>query len=141
MAAITLEDLDRITREEVPFVGQMGVVYESVSDGFVTARLPFRDDLLRPGGTVTGPAMMGLGDIVMYAAVLSRIGPVKLAVTTSLTANFLRRPKPGDIIAEGKLLKCGQRLAYGEVTLFSESEDDPVCHITSTYSIPPRDQR
>ena len=141
MVAITLEELDRITREEVPYVGQLGVVYEKVSDGLVTARLPFRDDLLRPGGTVTGPAMMSLGDIVMYAVVLSRIGPVKLAVTTSLTANFLRRPKPGDILAEGRLLKCGQRLAYGEVSMFSEGETDPVCHVTATYSIPPVDQR
>src|SRR3546814_19855739 len=67
----------------------------------------------------------------MYAAVLSRIGPVKLAVTTSLHANFLRRPKPGDLLADGRLIKCGRRLAYGEVTLVSaDAPEDPVCQVT-----------
>lgn len=81
--------------------------------------------------------MMGLADYTMYAVVLSRIGRQKMAVTTNLNANFLRRPSPKDLIAEGRLLKLGRRLAYGEVTIFSQGEDDPVCHVTSTYSLPP----
>src|SRR3546814_3648125 len=95
------------------------ILFESMTGGKAVARLPFREDLLRPGGTVTGPAMMAMADVVMYAAVLSRIGPVTLAVTTSLNANFLRRPKPGDLLADGRLLKWGRRLAYGEATLVS----------------------
>jgi uncharacterized protein (TIGR00369 family) len=139
MLPITIEEMDRIAREEVPSVGQLGVRFERVEPGGVRARLPYRDDFLRPGGTVSGPTMMGLADIVIYACVLARLGPVKLAVTTSLNANFLRRPRPADLIAEGRLLKLGKRLAYGEVTIVSDGEpDDPVCHATCTYSIPPR---
>ena len=119
--------------------GNLGIRFETVVDGFATPRLPFRVDLLRPGGTVTGPAMMAMADVVMYGAVLSRIGPVKRGVTTRHRANSLRRPKPGDLLAEGRLIKCGRRLAYGEVTLVSaDAPDDPVCHVTCTYSIPPR---
>lgn len=141
-AKVSVDDMNRIMREEVPLAGNLGIRFESISDGTATARLPFHVDLLRPGGTVTGPAMMAMADVVMYAVVLSRIGPVKLAVTTSLNANFLRRPKPGDLLAEGRLIKCGRRLAYGEVTLVSaESPDDPVCHVTCTYSIPPEETR
>lgn len=122
--------------------GNLGILFETIGDGCATARLPFREDLLRPGGTVTGPAMMAMADVAMYGAVLSRIGPVKLAVTTSLNANFLRRPKPGDLLADGRLIKCGRRLAYGEVTLVSaDAPDDPVCHVTCTYSIPPEEAR
>ena len=105
-------------------------------------RMPVDASHMRPGGTVSGPVLMGLADLVMYALVLSRIGPVKLAVTTNLTANFLRRPGTADLMAEGRLIKCGKRLAYGEVTLYSDGEpDDPVCHVTSTYSIPPPEAR
>jgi len=141
-AKVSVDEMNRITREEVPMAGNLGILFESIEDGRATARLPFRDDFIRPGGTVTGPAMMAMADVVMYAAVLSRIGPVKLAVTTSLNANFLRRPPPGDLLAEGRLIKCGRRLAYGEVTLVSaDAPDDPVCHVTATYSIPPEDKR
>lgn len=141
-AMVSIEEMNRIAREEVPLVGNLGIVFDRIDDGSVTARLPFREDFLRPGGTVTGPAMMGVADLVMYALVLSRIGPVKLAVTTNLNANFLRRPQPGDLLAEGRLIKCGKRLAYGEILLASAAApDDPVCHVTSTYSIPPENAR
>ena len=140
MAQITAAEMERITREEVPYVGQLGVQFESIGDGTAVARIPVAsaDNLLRPGGTVSGPVMMGLADVVMYARVISRIGLQLMAVTTNLNANFLRRPSPVDILARGRLLKCGRRLAYGEVTIFSDGEeDDPVCHVTTTYSLPP----
>ena len=80
---------------------------------------------------------MALADLTMYAVVLSLIGRVELAVTTNLNCNFLRRPRPTDLIAHGKILKLGKRLAVGEVSLYSEGEAEPVAHVTCTYSIPP----
>lgn len=93
---------------------------------------------LRPGGTVSGPTLMTLADTGLYTALLAQIGPVALAVTTNLNINFLRKPEPGLIRAETKLLKLGKRLAVGEVTITSNNDPDPVAHVTGTYSIPPR---
>lgn len=113
-------------------------VVESVSSMRARLRLAVDDSHLRPGGTVSGPAMMALADSAMYAAVLAQIGPVALAVTTNFNINFLRKPKPTDMIAEAHLFKLGQRLAVGEVTLYSQDMGDAVAHATCTYSIPPR---
>lgn len=111
---------------------------EEIGPGRVLIRRKVSDANLRPGGTVSGPTMMGLADHAMYAVILAHIGPVALAVTTNLNINFLRKPGLQDLLAEGRLLKLGKRLAVGEVTLFNEGEeDDPVAHVTSTYSIPP----
>jgi uncharacterized protein (TIGR00369 family) len=110
---------------------------ERVEDMYAQVRLPFHERMLRPGGTVSGPAMMTLADTAMYVALLAMIGPVALAVTTSLNINFLRKPAPGDVIARCRLLKLGKRLAVGEVTIYSEESDEPVAHATVTYSIPP----
>ena len=137
LSAITVEDFNTLIREELPFAWEQGFRVERLVAGEATVRLPIDQAHLRPGGTVSGPAMMGLADYTMYAVVLSRIGRVKMAVTTNLNANFLRLPPPRDLIAEGRLLKLGKRLAYGEVTIFSQGEEDPVCHVTSTYSLPP----
>ena len=68
--------------------------------------------------------------------VLSLLGRVDLAVTTNLTCNFLRRPKPVDLIGDGRILKLGKRLAVGEVLLYSDGETEPVAHVTCTYSLP-----
>ncbi len=111
---------------------------EEIGPGRVLVRRKVFEVNLRPGGTVSGPTMMALADHAMYAVILGHIGPVALAVTTNLNINFLRKPGLQDLLAEGRLLKLGKRLAVGEVTLFNEDEeDDPVAHVTSTYSIPP----
>ncbi len=137
-AQISRTQFEEIARQRVPFIGQLGVHVDDLSYGAVTLRMPFQNDFLRPGGTIAGPVMMGLADLAMYAVVLSMIGPVELAVTTNLNINFLRRPAPGDILAAGRILKLGKRLAVGEVTVFRDGDADPVAHVTSTYSIPPR---
>ncbi|MGA2795126.1 MAG: PaaI family thioesterase, partial [Roseiarcus sp.] len=79
-----------------------------------------------------------LADVALYVAILAQIGEVKLAVTTTLTINFLRKPGPGDLIGEARLLKLGKRLAVGEVAMFSLGAQEIVAHATGTYSIPPR---
>jgi acyl-coenzyme A thioesterase PaaI-like protein len=73
----------------------------------------------------------------MYVAVLAAIGPVPLAVTINLNINFLRKPAQRDLVAQAALLKLGKRLATGEVTIRSDGEEEPVAHVTATYSIPP----
>jgi uncharacterized protein (TIGR00369 family) len=138
MPRISIEEFEKIARERVPFMGQLGVQVEQLEKGMARLRIPFRDDFIRPGGTIAGPVLMGLADLAMYGAVLTLIGRVELAVTTNLNINFLRRPHPGDIIAEARILKLGKRLAVGEVGLFRDGDEEMVAHVTSTYSIPPQ---
>ncbi|WP_207456525.1 PaaI family thioesterase [Azospirillum sp. SYSU D00513] len=138
-SAIPAEELEVMIREGVPLIGNLGVAVESIGAGTVRLRLPYTGDMVRPGGTITGPAMFGLADVALWGAVMSLIGRVELAVTTSATINFLRKPPPVALIADCRILKLGKRLAYGEVLLFSEGDPEPVAHVTGTYSIPPHD--
>jgi len=135
--AISIAELDVLIREGVPMVGGLGVEIVNLGAGTIRLRLPCHDDFVRPGGTVSGPVLFGLADVALYGAVLSLIGRVELAVTTSMTINFLRRPPLRAVLAEARILKMGKRLAYGEILLFSEGDDQPVAHVTGTYSIPP----
>ena len=109
---------------------------EETRHGFARMRMVYGDHLLRPGGTISGPAMFSLADVAMYAAVLASIGPVAHAVTANLTINFLRKPDQRDMIGEARLLKLGKRLAVGEIALCSEGETELAAHATSTYSLP-----
>lgn len=103
----------------------------------VTLRLCVADRHLRPGGTVSGPSMFALADVAMYLALLSRIGPVALAVTTNCAIDFLRKPEAGrDLLAETRLLKLGRSLAVGDVLIFGEGLAEPVARASLTYAIP-----
>ena len=92
---------------------------------------------LRPGGTESDPTMMALVDLGAYVAILASLGPVILAVTTSLNINFLRRPRPGPLVADCRLIKLGRRLAVAEAEITAEGHPDLVAHATATYALPP----
>ncbi len=111
----------------------------SVDNGTALVTHPVGHEELRPGGTVSGPTMMALADVALYAAILGEIGIVPLTVTTSFNINFLKRPQPANSIrAESRLLKLGKTLVVGEVNIFSGDDPMPVAHATGTYSIPPQ---
>jgi uncharacterized protein (TIGR00369 family) len=120
---------------------QASLTIEAVGNRAATLVREVGYNELRPGGTVSGPTLMALADAALYVAILGEIGIVPLAVTTSLTVNFLRKPKAGrHIKAVCSLMKVGRTLAVGEVSLFSAGEDEPVAHAVGTYSIPTRTQ-
>ncbi len=122
-------------------------VFPQVKDDFwvehaapyeVTLRLRVGPQHLRPGGTISGPAMFGLADVTVYLMTLALIGPKALAVTTNSSLDFLRKPEAGrDLLAEGRLLKLGKSLSIGDVLLYSEGKDEPVARASMTYAIPP----
>jgi len=116
---------------------QSKCVVEEVGNGSATVSHHVGVDELRPGGTVSGPVLMTVADVALYVALLGEIGIVPLAVTTSLTINFLRKPSASaSIIGVCKLIKVGRLLAVGEVSLYSQGSDDPVAHVVGTYAIP-----
>jgi acyl-coenzyme A thioesterase PaaI-like protein len=80
---------------------------------------------------------MGLAAVTLSAVVMSLIGRAELAVTTDLSFHFLSKPMPEPLIAEGRILKLGRRLAVGEVMIYSEGDQQPICQAVGTYAIPP----
>jgi uncharacterized protein (TIGR00369 family) len=135
---MSVAELEKFLHVEFPQAFSSGdIAIESADGTSCLLRQRYSEQMLRPGGTVSGPTLMALADFAMYVVLLSAIGPVGLAVTTNLTINFLRKGQPGqDVLAAAKLLKLGKRLAVGEVLLLSGTSPDPIAHVTSTYSIP-----
>ena len=117
LAAITVDDFNRIREQELSWAHDIGMRAQSIGDGEAVIRLQFTQKMLRPGGTVAEPFLMALADAAMYAAVMGKLGVVKLAVTSSLNINFLHRPHPGNLLAEARALKVGKRLAMLDVII------------------------
>ncbi len=117
-----------------------GLFEVRAQDGAMTEMyMPIGDQNLRPGGTVSGPTMFMLADVSAYAATLAHIGPKALAVTTSCSIDFMRKPVADvGLIARAELLKLGKTLSVTEVRLFSEGQEAPVARASLTYSIPPK---
>ena len=134
MSKISLQHFNQLIESELPWAADTGMSLSHIEPGKAEMVLPYHQRSTRPGGTISGPHMMMLSDACMYAVVLSLIGEVKLAVTTSFNINFLRKPSETDLLAKGSIIKLGKRLAVIEVSVYSE--DEIVAHATGTYSIP-----
>jgi len=138
MVAMNEDALATFLETDFPQVGGQYRVDRLTDDGLVL-RLVVEEAHLRPGGTVSGPAMFGLADVAVYLAILSRIGPEALAVTTNCSIDFMRKPEAGrDVLCEVRILKLGRRLAVGEAHLTSDGGSEIVARASMTYSIPPR---
>lgn len=113
-------------------------IVEAVGPMTARLRMPVAERHLRPGGTVSGPAMFALADCAYYAATLAMIGPRALTVTTSLTINFLAKPPAADLWCEARILRLGKLLSVGDATVWSDGRaEGPVAHAAVTYAIPP----
>lgn len=135
---MTAEEVNDLMSTAFPQLNDGGLFYRTmeVFAGGCTVRLDADYRHLRPGGTVSGPALFTLADIGGYACVLSHAGPDALSVTTSVTINFLRKANAGPIDGHCRILKLGKSLMVFDVDIVDDGET--VAHASGTYSIPPR---
>ena len=74
------EEIQNIINTEFP---ESSLIIENCSFKNAKIRLEVNNKHLRPGNTVSGPSIMFLADMAMYAAILTSLGKVFLAVTTN----------------------------------------------------------
>ena len=131
---LTAVELQEILRASF---GEGTPIIDDVTPSGVTVRLPISDRHGRPGGTLSGPAMMMLADTAAWLALMSRAGAELLAVTTSLQIDFLRKPSLVDLVATARIVKFGRVLVVSQVDLFSQGQPDTLVATASvTYSRP-----
>jgi uncharacterized protein (TIGR00369 family) len=90
--------------------------------------------MLRPGGTIAGPTLMSLADTAGYVIVMAHVGAELMAMTSTLTINFLRAAKPGEIHAEAELLSLGRRNAVCDVRIWTDDPNRLAAQATVTYA-------
>jgi uncharacterized protein (TIGR00369 family) len=133
MPKLTLPELEALADKFFP-TWRAFLAMTSLGERDIVTKMPFRPDLLRAGGTISGPALMALADTSAYFLTLAHAGPVPSAATANLDIHFLARPDPAEIVATATLLRLGRRLAVSAVDL--HSGDVLVAHATVTYALP-----
>ncbi len=134
---LSADDLNEILTAAFPAAPGRFALVREVSPGRVTLVQEFDPAMVRPGGAISGPVLMSLADITGYVIVMAHVGRELMAVTTSLTMNFLRPAKPGPVHAEGELLSLGRRAVVCDVRIWTEAPDRPAAQATVTYARAP----
>lgn len=137
---LTAAEVNAVMANVYPQLNDQFSFYEAleVFPGGCTVRLNADQRHLRPGGTVSGPALFTLADIGGYVCVLSHAGPDALSVTTNLNINFMRKAEAGAIDGHCRILKLGKSLMVFDIDIVAGADRHRVAHATGTYSIPPK---
>ncbi|MBY0336272.1 MAG: PaaI family thioesterase [Acetobacteraceae bacterium] len=130
---ITPAEIQAIAHRAVPLAGEWGIEVLEAGAGRALCLLPAAPRLLRPGGIVSGPAIMGFADVAFWAALLSLTEGRDESLTVSMSVNFLRAAGPGPLIAESRLIKPKGRLLFGEVLIRRKDEAAPIAQVTATW--------
>ncbi|MEP2530561.1 PaaI family thioesterase [Shimia sp.] len=137
-AVMSPEDMTNFLVEVFPQVRDDYVI-EKMDGVNTVVRLKVAERHLRPGGTVSGPAMFALADVTAYIATMACIGAEALTVTTNCSIDFMRKPAAGqDLLAQARMLKLGRTLSVTDILIFSEGSSEPVARANMTYAIPPK---
>jgi uncharacterized protein (TIGR00369 family) len=135
MPAPRTAEIQAIIHAGVPLAAAWNIEVLAAAEGSALVRLPFRADLLRPGNTVSGPALMGLADVAMWAALLGVTGGKDESVTSTMTVNFLRPLGACAVLAEARIVKRGRRMVFGEILIRPEDSDDTAVHVTTSWVV------
>lgn len=134
---LTAKDIEDIICAGLPAAKEQGLTIDEVGENWAEARFAFRSSMLRPGGSISGPTIMGLADAAMFAAIMARLGRLDMAVTQDMNIHFLRKPGQCDLIARANILKLGRRSVVLDVQVFSDGQRaTPAAFVTGTYALP-----
>ena len=129
----TAGQIGEFLAREFPQVLAAGYRVERLEPGKAAVRLAVTSDHLRPGGSVSGPALMGLVDFACYVLLLAHHGAAaKLTVTTGLHISFLRKAGLEDVVCEVELLKHGRTLSVLDCRIFTAGRR-MVAHAEASY--------
>lgn len=137
---LSIAEIDSLIDAHFPAIhyGARTLSIERLTEDGAVVRLAAHAKNLRPGGTVSGPALFTLADYGVYVAILGRLGADELqSVTTNITLNFLSRPLPGDIVGQARLIKVGRRQIVTDMGMHT-TDGSLVAHAIATYARSPR---
>ncbi len=135
------DDLLATTRERARtnlFWRHLGVEVEDAREGWVRLRVPVRDEIRNAvGAPVHGGLYSALVDMAVGGALGTLHAEAQGGVgqtTLDLNVTFLAGARQGDIFAEGRIIKKGRTIAFGEVTIMDGG--GTVCAVgRATYMI------
>ena len=129
----TAGQIREFLEQEFPQILAAGYEIERLEPRRAAVRLNVRDDHLRPGGSVSGPAIMGLVDFTCYVVLLAHHGASAGAtVTTGLQISFLRKASREEVVCEAELLKHGRTLSVADCRI-STADGRLIAHAEATY--------
>jgi uncharacterized protein (TIGR00369 family) len=119
----------------VPWLDDLRMTVEEVSETGAVVRLPWDARIARDGGLITGQALMSFADAAMVVVISSAIGGFQKMATIDMNTSFLAPAYNTDVIARGTVIKRGKRMIFGRIDLETADTGTHVALIQTTWKL------
>ena len=109
-----LETIKKRGREANPFFMLMGVEVMHIGNGEATLEMPVRPDMHNGEGWLQGGLFVSLADEAMALALYTILDDTERIATVSEATNFMKGVQDGKVVATGRVVKKGRRVAFAE---------------------------
>ena len=123
--------------ETVYYPMLLGLHVEETRADYCRMRMPFKAELLQPGGIVHGGAIASLMDAVLVPAVGSVLGPSDRFSTVDLHVQYIGAVKDEDVVAEGWVTKRGRSVVFCESEAVGATSGRLIARSVLTYNVSP----
>jgi len=131
-----LEAIKKQGREANPFFMLMGVDVMHIGNGEATLEMPVRSDMHNGEGWLQGGLFVSLADEAMALALYTLLGDTERIATVSEATSFLKGVRGGKVIATGRVVKKGGRIAFTEGEVREETpEGELLTKTTAAFAV------
>ena len=130
------EDTVKFIKEALnssPFYRLLGMEVVDIKENYSRLRIPFKKELLQIQGVTHGGVVASIADAAVAIALFSLVDLNDILSTIELKVNYLAPIKSGEIVAEGRIIHKGSRIAVGEADVWNEGR--LVGKALSTYMV------
>lgn len=131
-----LEAIQKQGREANPFFMLMGVDVMHIGDGEATLEMPVRSDMHNGEGWLQGGLFVSLADEAMALALYTVLGGTERVATVSEATSFMKGARDGKVVATGRVVKKGRRIAFTEGEVREETPDgELLARTTAAFAV------
>ena len=130
------EEIQRHGRDANPFFRSMGIDVVAVGDGTARLSMRVRPDMHNGAGWMQGGIFTAVADEAMALALYTVISPGERIATISETTSFLKGARDGVLVADGRVVRKGRRVAFTESeVLKGEGEGEILARCAAAFVI------
>jgi len=108
------EDIRAKGRDANPFFRLMGINIGKIGEGEATLTMEVRPDMENGEGWMQGGIFTALADEAMVLALSAQMRPEEGLATISESTTFLNGARDGLLVATGRVVRKGRRVAFAE---------------------------
>ncbi len=130
--------VERIVREAIPHVRELGVEMVSIGEHGMTMRLAYQERLVGnpETGVVHGGVITTLIDTVCGMSVFTRLSKIVPIATLDLRIDYLKPATPGkDLLAEAECYKVTRNVAFVRGIAHHGDPGDPIANCAGTFMV------